>query len=45
MVSKLVLAVAKTWRRLKGANQLPLLIKGVTLTDGIAENDTENRTA
>ncbi|WP_246156745.1 IS256 family transposase [Aquicoccus porphyridii] len=45
MVFKLVQAAAKTWRRLKGANQLPLVIKGVTFTDGVAENDTENRAA
>ena len=45
MVFKLVQAAAKTWRRLKGANQLPLVIEGVTFTDGVAENDTENRAA
>jgi len=38
MVFKLVQAAAKTWRRLKGANQLPLVIEGVTFTDGVAEN-------
>jgi transposase-like protein len=45
MVFKLVQAAAKTWRRLKGANQLPLVIEGVTFTDGVAENDTANRAA
>ena len=45
MVFKLVQAAAKTWRRLKGANQLPLVIEGVTFTDGVAENDTKNRAA
>lgn len=45
MVFKLVQAAATTWRRLKGANQLPLVIEGVTFTDGVAENDTENRAA
>ena len=45
MVFKLVQAAGKTWRRLKGANQLPLVIEGVTFTDGVAENDTENRAA
>ena len=45
MVFKLVQAAAKTWRRLKGANQLPLVIEGVKFTDGVAENDTENRAA
>ena len=42
---KLVQAAAKTWRRLKGANQLPLVIEGVTFTDGVATNDTANRAA
>ncbi|MCA1775617.1 MAG: IS256 family transposase [Loktanella sp.] len=45
MVFKLVQAAAKTWRRLKGANQLPLVIEGVTFTDGVADNDTANRAA
>ena len=45
MVFKLVQAAAKTWRRLKGANQLPLVIKGITFTDGVAANGTENRAA
>jgi putative transposase len=45
MVFKLVQAAAKTWRRLKGANQLPLVIEGVTFTDGVAKSATENRAA
>lgn len=45
MVFKLVQAAAKTWRRLKGANQLPLVIEGVTFTDGVAESDTKTRAA
>lgn len=45
MVFKLVQAAAKTWRRLKGANRLPMVIEGVTFTDGVAANDTENRAA
>ncbi|SPU43077.1 Transposase and inactivated derivatives [Brevundimonas diminuta] len=45
MVFKLVQAAAKTWRRLKGANQLPLLIEGVTFTDGVATSVAENRAA
>ena len=45
VVFKLVQAAAKTWRRLKGANQLPLVIEGVTFTDGVAANDTETRAA
>src|SRR4051812_43125766 len=34
MVFKLVMAAAKTWRRLKGENQLPKLVAGVTFRDG-----------
>ena len=45
MVFKLVQAAAKTWRRLKGANQLPKVIAGVTFTDGVAERDTGTRAA
>jgi len=35
MVFKLVIAASKTWRRLKGTNQLPKLIAGVKFNDGI----------
>jgi transposase-like protein len=45
MVFKLVQAAAKTWRRLKGANQLPQVIEGVTFTDGVAARDAETRAA
>jgi putative transposase len=45
MVFKLVQAAGKTWRRLKGANQLPLVIEGVTFSDGVAANGTANRAA
>lgn len=45
MVFKLVQAAAKTWRRLKGANQLPMVIEGVTFTDGVARTDNANRAA
>jgi putative transposase len=34
MVFKLVIAASKTWRRLKGENQLSKVISGVTFTDG-----------
>ena len=34
MVFKLVMAAAKTWRKLKGENQLPKVIQGVTFRDG-----------
>ena len=45
MVFKLVQAASQTWRRLKGTNQLPLVIEGVTFTDGVAQSATENRAA
>jgi hypothetical protein len=35
MVFKLVIAASRTWRRLKGTNQLPKLIAGVRFNDGI----------
>src|SRR5215211_632437 len=35
MVFKLIMAAARTWRRLKGENQLPKVIDGVTFSDGI----------
>jgi transposase-like protein len=34
MVFKLVMAAAKTWRKLKGENQLPKVIRGVKFADG-----------
>ncbi len=34
MVFKLVIAASKTWRRLKGENQLPKIVAGVTFRDG-----------
>jgi transposase-like protein len=35
MVFKLIIAASKTWRRLKGTNQLPKVIAGVRFKDGI----------
>ena len=35
MVFKLVMAASKTWRRLRGQNQLPKVVKGATFRDGI----------
>ena len=35
MVFKLINAAAKTWRRLKGENQLPKVVKGVKFQNGI----------
>jgi putative transposase len=34
MVFKLVMAASRTWRRLKGENQLPKVVAGVTFQDG-----------
>ena len=39
MVFKLVQAAAKKWRRLKNAQQLSLVIKGVVFSDGAPEKD------
>ena len=35
MVFKLVMAAAKTWRRLKGENQLSKVVQGVTFQNGV----------
>jgi hypothetical protein len=35
MVFKLVSAAAKTWRRLKGENQLPKVVQGVKFHNGV----------
>jgi putative transposase len=35
MVFKLVFAAAKTWRRLKGENQLPKIVQGVKFQNGV----------
>ncbi len=35
MVFKLLMAASRTWRRLKGQNQLPKVITGVTFKDGV----------
>jgi transposase-like protein len=35
MVFKLIMAAARSWRRLKGENQLPKVIEGVTFKDGV----------
>jgi len=45
MVFKLVIAAAKTWRRLKGQNQLPKVIEGVTFRDGVEEPSTSSQRA
>ena len=40
MVFKPVMAAAKTWRRLKGENQLPKVVGGVTFRNGVEVTDT-----
>ena len=45
MVFKLVVAAAKTWRRLRGENQLPKVIQGVTFRDGVEVTDAPMQTA
>jgi putative transposase len=45
MVFKLVMAAAKTWRRLSGENQLPKVVQGVTFRDGVEVTDTPEQTA
>ena len=45
MVFKLVLAAARTWRRLKGENQLPKVIQGVTFRNGVEVTNTPAQTA
>ncbi len=45
MVFKLVMAAAKTWRRLKGENQLPKVVQGVTFTNGAEVINTPAQSA
>ena len=45
MVFKLVMSAAKTWRRLKGENQLPMVIAGAKFTDGVADSLTPDHRA
>lgn len=45
MVFKLVEAAQKSWRRLRGYNQLPKLIQGVKFTDGIEVVRPQNQAA
>ena len=45
MVFKLVMAAATTWRRLKGENQLPKVIQGVTFRDGVEVIETPAQNA
>ena len=45
MVFTLVMAAAKTWRRLKGENQLPKVITGVRFRDGVEITETSDQRA
>jgi transposase-like protein len=45
MVFKLVMAAAKTWRRLKGENQLLKVVQGVTFTNGVEVTNTPAQNA
>ena len=45
MVFKLVMAASRTWRRLKGENRLPMVVAGVTFTDGVATAMPDHRAA
>ena len=45
MVFKLIMAAAKTWRRLKGENQLPKVIAGVRFRNGVEVTDTPKQSA
>lgn len=45
MVFKLVMAAAKTWRRLKGENQLPMVVEGIKFPDGVAVTTTPDQHA
>ena len=40
MVFKLVMAAARTWRRLKGENQLPKIVQGVRFINGVEITNT-----
>ena len=42
---KLVMAAAKSWRRLKGENQLPKVVQGVTFTNGVEVINTPAHSA
>ena len=45
MVFKIVQAAAKTWRRLKGENQLPKIVRGVKFHNGVEVVDATNHSA
>jgi putative transposase len=39
------MAAARTWRRLKGENQLPKVVQGVRFRDGVEVKQTPAQTA
>jgi transposase-like protein len=45
MVFTLIRAASKSWRRLLGVNQLPLVLEGIKFTDGFATSNAKNRAA
>jgi transposase-like protein len=45
MVFQLVMAAAKTWRRLKGENQLPKVVHGVRFRNGVEVTEASQQTA
>ncbi len=45
MVFKLVMAAAKTWHKLKGENQLPKVVQGVTFRNGVEITNTPAQNA
>jgi putative transposase len=45
MVFKLVCAAAKTWRRLKGENQLPKVVRGIKFQNGVEVIETPAHSA
>jgi putative transposase len=45
MVFKLVMAAAKTWRRLNGENQLPKVVQGIKFRDGVEVIDALTKSA
>ena len=45
MVFKLIMAAAKSWRRLKGGNQLPKVVAGITFRNGVEVTDALRQSA
>jgi transposase-like protein len=45
MVFQLVMAAARTWRRLKGENQLPKVVQGVRFRNGVEVTEAPTQTA